>query len=124
MPYEVSFDEDQGIVNVRVSGTATRDDHYGARDEAFWLCQQNGCSKLLVDLRELDTSGISTTGCFTFGVALSKTAPEVRIAHVMPANDKSSEDVEFTSSVAANRGKSTGEFKTVEEARKWLNEST
>jgi hypothetical protein len=120
MPYSVSFDDKDGIVYVTISGPAVKDDHYAARDEAFQLCQDNTCSRLLVDLRDLDARAVSVMGCFTFGEALAKSSLHLRIAHVLPTDTKSAAHVIFTSTVEANRGKSTGEFKTIEKARQWL----
>jgi hypothetical protein len=120
MPYTVAFSEKDGIVYVRISGATSKEDHYAARDEAFRLCQQHGCARLLVDLRELDTSEFSTTRCFAFGESTARTPPYARIAHVLPPSGKSRADVRFTSTVEANRGKPTGEFETTEEARRWL----
>ena len=120
MPYSVSFDDKDGIVYVTISGPAVKDDHYAARDESFKLCQDNVCSRLLVDLRELDASAFSSMGCFTFGEALAKSPLRLRIAHVLPTDTKSAAQVIFTSTIEANRGKSTGVFKTTEEAIQWL----
>jgi len=63
-------------------------------------------------------------GCFIFGESVAYTLPTVLIAHVLPTDAKSREDVRFTSTVEANRGRSTGEFETIKEARKWLLERT
>ena len=73
MPYAVSLDDKDRIVHVTVSGPAVKDDHYAARDQALKLCQDNACSKLLVDLRDLDASAFSTMGLLTFSEALAKT---------------------------------------------------
>lgn len=120
MPYEVSFDESDGIVSVRVSGTASKDDHFAAREKAFRLCKKHGCMKVVVDLRELNTEGLSTAGCFSFGEAVAEALPSVRLAHVMPALARARADVRFTSTVESNRGSATREFDTLGEARAWL----
>jgi hypothetical protein len=39
---------------------------------------------------------------------------------VLPADAESAEKVKFVSTVAANRGLSTGEFSNMEEAKQWL----
>ena len=120
MPFEVRFDEVDGIVKVRVSGLATTEDHETARDEAFRLCRETGCSKVLVDLRELNTGHSTTAGCYAFGTSVAQEPTAVRFAHVMPADVKSREDVEFATTVEANRGVLTRDFETVDEARRWL----
>ena len=118
--HKVSFDEDAGIVLVRIVGSAIHEEHCAARDEAVRLCQDKRCSKLLVDLRELATERSSTMSCFSFGESLAGVPLRLRIAHVLPADAGSAKDVKFTSAVEANRGQLTGEFNTVEEARQWL----
>jgi len=118
--FSVSLDQNGDIVIVRVVGDAAHEDHCAAMDEAVRLCREHKCSRLLVDLRELSTVRSSTMSCYSFGEALAGAPLPLRVAHVLPADDKSAEDVRFTSTVVANRGKPTGEFKSIEEARRWL----
>jgi hypothetical protein len=75
MPYAVSFNDEDGIVYVTVSGHTVKDDHYAVRDEAFRLCREHACSKLLVDLRDFDASEFSITRIFAFGEALANHPP-------------------------------------------------
>ncbi|MBN2013301.1 hypothetical protein JW960_28480 [candidate division KSB1 bacterium] len=84
------------------------------------FCQEQNISRLLVDLRDLNTKNIATSGCYSFGASLALTCPLLRIAHILPKDRKSNDDVRFTSTVETNRGIMTGEFSTVEEARDWL----
>ena len=118
--YSVRFDEDAGIVVVRVAGDATHEDHCAAQQEAVRLCQEHKCSNLLVDLRDLSTRHSSTISCFSFGESLAAAPLNLRVAHVLPEDARSAGDVRFTSTVVANRGMPTGEFKNIEEARRWL----
>ena len=53
--YKVFFDESDRIVKVVMSGKATHEDHLAARNEASHLCGEKNCSKLMVDLSNLDT---------------------------------------------------------------------
>lgn len=81
---------------------------------------------MLGDLHKLDTEKSSTTECFEFGEALAQgdIATATRIAHVLPKdNPKSVKDVRFTATVDANRGRITGLFKTIDEAKQWLLDS-
>jgi hypothetical protein len=121
MAYVVSFDEERGIVHVTFSGSAVKDDHLAAFEEAFRQCQEHACSKLLVDLSGLCTSNISTMDSFDIGkaVAINPTF-NLRIAHVLPTHAKARENVHFASTVEANRGRMTGNFDTIEQARNWL----
>jgi hypothetical protein len=123
MPYAVALDKDNKIVMVRVSGLATIDEHLAARKKAFQLCIKKTYNRVLVDLHDLDTQGVaSTLGCLQFGESLAdeKLPKDLRIAHVLPEQTKSRSDVEFTSTVAANRGRLVAEFRTLEDARQWL----
>lgn len=119
-PYSVSFSEHMGIVIVQIAGDPTHKNCCDARDKAVQICLENHCSKILVDLREMTTDKISLTSCFIFAEELSKKNLCLFIAHVLPRDIKSREDVRFASSVESNRGLSTGEFYNIEEARQWL----
>jgi hypothetical protein len=118
MAYTVSLEE--GLVLVSVASPCTKDDHYAALDQALALCEQHKCSRLLVDLRNLSAETFSTFGCFTFGRNVAERTRYLKIAHVLPSERRSKENVIFTSTVEANRGKTTGEFATIEEAKVWL----
>ena len=120
MPHKVSFDQKDGIVYVTFSVSALRADHYAAFDAASRLCQEHACSRLLVDFSGLCSSNLSTTDSFCFGEAVAESPTYLKIAHVLPKHPKANENVRFASNVEANRGKTTGEFQTVEEARNWL----
>ena len=119
MAYSVSFAE-EGFVLVSVTSFCTKDDHYAALDQAILLSEKHKCSRLLVDLRYLSTESFSTMGFFTFGQNLAQRTKHIKIAHVLPSQQQSKEDVRFTSTVEANRGKTTSEFEAIEEAREWL----
>ena len=121
-PYTVSYDAAAGHVTVRVVGSATHEDHCAARDEAVLLCKRNACFRLLVDLGGLSTVRSSTVSCFSFGASLANEPQHYRIAHVLPRDVKSAADVRFTSTVEANRGITSGEFQSIEEAEQWLRE--
>jgi len=120
MPWTVSFDESNGIINACVSGTTTIKDHYGVLDEVLELCHKNGCLRLLIDLREWAYSRLGTIACFNFGRSVARMSPDLRIAHVMPKDAQSRDDVYFACTVEANRGVRAREFETLEEATQWL----
>jgi hypothetical protein len=121
MPYEVSFDEQDKIVLLRASGLVTHEEHTAARRQAAQLCRERKCSRVLSDLRELDTEKSSTLNCFDYGESLAQEVPpSIRIAIVLPTDLDSSEDIEFVSNVAANRGRPTLLVRTIEEAKQWL----
>jgi hypothetical protein len=120
MPYTASYREEDGIVHVRVWGEATHDEHAAAREEAVRLCTVNHCSRMLVDLRELSTRRVTTLSCFSFGEAMAQESRGLRLAHVLPEEARSREDVRFTSTVEANRGVSSREFDSIDDATAWL----
>ncbi|MBN2210400.1 MAG: hypothetical protein JW709_03310 [Sedimentisphaerales bacterium] len=123
MPYEISADDDNQIVIARVFGRATRDDHHAAREAIARVCAEKQFWRALVNLQDLQTEGVVTTaGAFDFGkeVADDVRLKGVRMAHVLPRNDDSRNDVTFAVTVAANRGGVIGKFNTIKEARKWL----
>ena len=122
MPYKVSYDEPNNVVLVQVSGKATHEEHLSAQKEAFRLCKENKSSAMLVDLLNLNTEKSSVAGCYDFGEFLAQgdISPATRIAHVLPKDPKSIEDIKFTTTVAANRGQITGLFNTIDEAKQWL----
>ena len=118
MSFTVSF-EKEGCVFVSITSPCTIQDHYSALERALELCSQHANSRILVDLRSM-TESFSTVGCFNFGQKLAEQPKYLRIAHVLPHKLQVKEDVKFTSTVEANRGKSTAEFETLEEAKEWL----
>lgn len=120
MPYRAYYNNNDNIVIVRVSDTATIDDHLAAREQALKLCKENKCLQIIVDLSSLEINNMSIMECFTFGESFAKPFISLQIAHVMPRNAKSREDVRLASTVESNRGNFTREFETFEEARKWL----
>ena len=123
MPYVVETDRDNQTIIARVSGRATHDEHRAAREKAAQSCFDNGFKRLLVDLRNVDTTGVSTPeSTFEFGELLAGDArlKNIRIAHLMPKQLLSRIDVDFVASIAEIRGKTTGRFATPEDAMQWL----
>jgi hypothetical protein len=120
MSFNVSFDPNDRIVTVQVSGTVTHIDHCAAREKALQLCREKETLKILVDLRDLLTEQSSAMNCFVFGESFPIVSPKARIAHVLPKDIRARGDVKFTINVSSNRGLTTGEFETVDQARNWL----
>ena len=119
MPYPVFYNDAEKIVEATISGSSL-EDSVNAREAAARLCAEQKCSALLVDLRERMVPENITLQCFSFGVAVAHDLAGIYIAHVLPTDLKSREDVEFAATVAANRGAITKEFIDINEARKWL----
>lgn len=122
--YTVSFDETIHIISVTVCGKTTPDEHSIMHSEIIQLCKEKHCSSLFVDLRELNTSLHSFPDFIIIGESLAKALPGLRVATVLPKNSKSKADIEFTATVAANRGVICKEFENIDEAKKWLLKKT
>jgi hypothetical protein len=123
MLFKIDLNEKKRIIEVVIYGPASHDHHKQARIEAAVLLQHHGFKCLLVNMRELQTkSVISTRQCFDFGTSYSKDGipADCLIAHVMPTDAIAFRDVEFVSTVASNRGSVIQQFKTPEQAYKWL----
>ncbi|MFH1144805.1 MAG: hypothetical protein V1774_09705 [Candidatus Eisenbacteria bacterium] len=123
MPHEISLDERNAVVRVRVSGAATHEEHLAARLEAAGLCRAKGWPRMLVDLRDLKTAEtVTTVSCFEFGSSY-RTAdlPDAcRIAHILPQAARARRDVEFVATVGLNRGILLRNFTDSDEAMRWL----
>lgn len=123
MPFECSVDENGEIVVVRLWGDVAFAQHSAARDEAVRLCIQRGIWRVLVDLRDLKPHRtMSTVGCYDFGEQLAQGAFPARtlMAGLMPTDKAAFQDVNFTATVAKNRGMLLQEFTTISEAHQWL----
>ena len=122
MPYVVSVEgtDANAIVSVRVFGLAAHDDQFSARDEAFRVCKERHCSRLLVDLSELNAAQTNFMDCYDFGKSLAQAPFGLRLAHINPTDIKSREHVMFTALVAANLGMNGKDFEKKDEARTWL----
>jgi hypothetical protein len=120
MRYTVSFDQNDKLVILQISSTASFEDCCTARDEALRLCNEQQCSRLLVDARLLKNNRPSPADCYYFGESLSYTKLLIYIAHVMPTDVTIHEDIQFISTVAKNRGVISKNFATIDEAKTWL----
>jgi hypothetical protein len=120
MPYKVTIDENEALVTVCMSGQVTHKEHVATQAEAVRLCKEKKCSKILADLKNLDTAQSSVMDCYDFGISLSKAMAYYWLANVLPTDPQSKQNVKFVLTVAGNRGGSVREFDDVEAARKWL----
>ncbi|MBN1996962.1 hypothetical protein JW935_05375 [candidate division KSB1 bacterium] len=123
MSQSVTYNQDDKVILVKISGDVSSEEHYIIRDKILNLVRKKNCSRVLVDSQELDTGKISTMVAFFFAESVARMYPSIRIAHIIPKDAKSRSDVKFVSDVEANRGLVTGKFETYEEARMWLCQS-
>ena len=122
MPYNVSYNKKNGVVRIRVFGVDKVEDHYAAFDEGLELCKKKKCSKLLVDLRKLDIKIRGSFGCFLFAKSVAEKAPGIKIAHVLPLETSTRNDIDFISTVESTQGGCSRKFEGLEEALNWLRE--
>jgi len=123
MAYEISIDDQLGIVEVRLSEDATHGAHVKARDELLEICRTHNIRAILVDARELVIADRpSMLELFDFGVSWSELARRtpVVIAGVLPHDLATRESLLFGDTVATNRGLVSKAFDDTEEARAWL----
>jgi hypothetical protein len=120
MPYIVEYDKKNKIVILQFSGDFNKKEHFSARDEASELCKENKCSKLLVDLSNLKVKNLSVFGCFEFGESVAKLFRCKKIAHVLPPDTKTKEDIDFICTVESNRFGWVEKFENMNKAIEWL----
>lgn len=123
MPYELTIDEQHGIVEIRFHGETAHKEHLEARDRLLDICRARGISKILVDVRELEIREQPTTmELFDFGASWPEKKKDTRLylAGVFPKDARTRGELIFGDTVAFNRGFYTRGFQDVEEARLWL----
>ena len=125
MAYEIKTDHDSQMVILQVSGIEELETHKEICEQAAQTCFEGGFTKLLIDLREIDTANIASfESGLEFGsfFANDPRLKNVKVAQVLPKEMYIRVDIDFSASIAEMRGKTIGRFTTVEEAIKWLNE--
>ena len=125
MSFKIEIDRNSQMVILRVSGREELDKHRQICDRAVQECFDNGFKRLLTDLRNLDTSNITS---FEAGVefgdffAHDERLNDVKIAQILPTEALAHIDIDFSASIAEIKGKTMGRFKTIEGAISWLKE--
>jgi hypothetical protein len=125
MPFKIEIDRSSQTVILRVSGREELDKHREICDKAVQECFDNGFKRFLTDLRNVDTSNITSleTGLeFSDLFAHDERLNGVKIAQVLPTEIISRVDIDFAASIAETKGKTMGRFKTIEAAINWLKE--
>jgi hypothetical protein len=126
MTYEVSVDEGDKIVNIRLMGKAGLDEHDASRKEAGKICRELNFLRVLYDFRELQTEGVlSDFDCYKLGEHFEKeTNPDLPwgtvVAGVLPHSEDAVKKIKFMSTVSANRGISIHLFTDINDAKIWL----
>ncbi len=124
MGYEISTDDRNGILEIRLSKGLAHRDHLKARDEALALCRARNLQKILVDARELVLANgrPSTTELFEFGASWAEQTGSMAflLAGVYPRDAAARQYLKFGETVAFNRGFVTRGFDDIEQARAWL----
>jgi hypothetical protein len=125
MPFKIETDHDDQIIILRVSGEEPLDKHIQQCERTIQECCDSGFKKILIDLRALNSSNITSTETgIWFGkfFADDERLKDVQIAQVLPMEILSRVDVDFSASIAEIKGKTIGRFTTIEEAKGWLKE--
>lgn len=121
--YEVSIDEREGILQIRLEDAVPFEEHLAARARVLELCHQHRFRRILVDASELKGPALPTTlDLFEFGSTWPALASEysVHLAGVLPQDPQVRQWLSFGDHVATNRGFQTASFENVEQARAWL----
>lgn len=126
MGYEISIDDRQGIVEIRLLEAVPHNEHVKARDELLEICRVRNIHRVVVDARWLVIRDRpSTMELFDFGVSWSELARRtpVVLAGVFPRDAATRERLQFGETVATNRGFVSRAFDDIEEARAWLRDA-
>lgn len=123
MPYEIAPLKTENVVRLRVFGATHLPELDAASSEALAMCRNNRCRKMLVDLKEMETSRfVSTIDWYEFGKRFARQGSRIklRVAFVAPVEAAALRDVRFISSVIANRGIINRELPHRKMALAWL----
>ena len=123
MGYQTTIDDPHGVVEIRFSEAIRPEEHLKARNELLQICRDRNIRKILVDARQLEIRGeTSTMTLFDFGASwadLTRDMP-VLLAGVLPRDTHTQKELMFGDTVAFNRGFVTRAFDDIEDARVWL----
>jgi len=119
-PMPVEFRPENTILFVEAKGTFSARDMQGLRSESAKMAEQQGLSKLLVDIRQTEIL-TTMTDIFEFMVSLEEAFPvETKHAVVYSPDTHDSSKARFGETVAANRSIPLRMFTDIDEARSWL----
>lgn len=120
----VSYDGEAGLIEAAIRGNIDLSTVETLRARVLELVSQHNCFRILVDIRNVASSSISTVDIFhqpqQTGEALREmeiSLPEMRRAIVV--SDRS-DDARFFETVAVNRGHRVRLFRDIGEAIDWL----
>jgi hypothetical protein len=120
MAYTLRFHPDKKIVLLRHTGQLTMEDALQARAAAVPWLNEIGLWRLLADIREAELS-LSLAELFSFNASHAEAFPKgTRIACVFSPDKARLEDVQFSETVAQNRGAMLRVFVQEPEALDWL----
>lgn len=114
MPEEIDFDDETGLVRIRVWGHDPIEDWIASKREVIRLHEAYGASRLLVDVRRQETAP-SVLDIYEFGERWPKS---IRAAILM--GPETSEDVTLFETAAINRAKDVRIFFDEADALLWL----
>ncbi len=123
MAYEISFRSEERVLVLRCHGLTDLEENERARREVLQLCQAKSIRKVLADFRDAETQGTTTTmDLYSFGKSwrYAGVGGHPMLACVLPREQESRQDVEFSATVGMNRGLYEALFNDFEEALNWL----
>lgn len=126
MGYRSAIDASRGVVEIRLFGALSHDEHLAAREELLQTCRARQLRGVLVDARDLVLAhGSSFMDLFDFAESWPDLAgePRIMVAGLLPRHADTRRQVMFGDTVATNRGLLTRAFDDIEEARAWLRDA-
>jgi hypothetical protein len=121
MPYELSIDDESGIVQLGFTGNSTIGEHEISRDKLARLLDENGLRRAIVDMtKEESFMKGSTLHLFDFGCSLASAVFSRGVKLAVVDENGSKSDVDFVVTVASNRGFVVQLFTDTARAIEWL----
>lgn len=121
MAYDIHIHE-ENIAVIRFKGKSDAMENERAREEIMQICRDTGIRLVLSDWKEGEVaSSVSTMNLHQFGCTWD-TSLICCIAIVLPFDVRSRRDINFSKTVAYNRGVVSNVFEKMENALCWLNE--
>jgi hypothetical protein len=121
MTYSATFEEHESHVHARYTGTHTPENVLRFLQEAHDECvRRNGTALLL----ELSSTGPNLDAASTYRVVADRSAHGTRFRKIayVDTSDRNPSGKQFAETVAVNRGANVRLFRSLDEARAWLDE--
>ena len=117
MPEAIHYNEEDGVIDIRASGTLTTSDWHRDIETVDSLSEKHRCRLVRADISEVEI-GPSVIDIFT--TTAERLPREFRYALVVDEQHPLLKSVEFFEVASRNRGFEMASFVTREEALAWL----